>query len=91
MSKFFVVLITENEVLHPRVGVVVTKKAVRKAFARNRIKRIIRESFRYEKNKLPNRDIVIIARAEAKTCINTVLFNELGKMWSKVETKFNKQ
>ena len=42
-----------------RLGLIVGKKAVAKAHARNRIKRIIRDRFRRERADLPAADLVI--------------------------------
>ena len=44
---------------HARLGLIVGKKAVPKASARNRIKRVIRERFRTVQTELPPVDIVI--------------------------------
>ena len=42
-----------------RLGVVVGKKGNASAVRRNRIKRIIRERFRQQRNTLPNVDVVV--------------------------------
>lgn len=50
----------------PRMGLVVSKRTVRKAVERNRIKRVLREEFRGRRRFLPALDIVIqvVARAD---------------------------
>ena len=45
----------------PRLGIVVSKRAMHRAVARNRAKRVIRESFRHEQHRLPAMDIIIQA------------------------------
>ena len=45
----------------PRLGIVVSKRAMHRAVARNRAKRVIRESFRHEQRRLPAMDIIIQA------------------------------
>ena len=45
----------------PRLGIVVSKRAVHRAVTRNRAKRVIRESFRHEQHRLPAMDIIIQA------------------------------
>ena len=67
-----------------RLGVVVPKKNVRKAVARNRIKRIIRESFRLNKYLLPSWDIVVLAFRQADKAPNEQLFERLVKGWSRL-------
>ncbi|MGC8644392.1 MAG: ribonuclease P protein component, partial [Isosphaeraceae bacterium] len=53
----------ENGLDHPRLGISVTRKKVRRATARNRIKRLIREAFRQTKAELPfGVDLVVLPR-----------------------------
>lgn len=60
----------ENSLEAPRLGVSVAKKNVKKAVERNRIKRVIRETFRNNKSKLSNVDVVaLITRAENNKCL----------------------
>jgi ribonuclease P protein component len=53
----------ENGLDHARLGISVSRKKVRQASARNRIKRLIREAFRMGKADLPpGVDIVVLPR-----------------------------
>jgi ribonuclease P protein component len=65
-SRHFVVLYLENELGHPRLGVIASRK-VGNAVARNRVKRRIREWFRGHALELAPLDLVVIARREAPT------------------------
>lgn len=59
----FVVYAVENGLPHARLGISVGRKKVRKATARNRIKRLLRESFRLSKDRLPvGVDYVVVPR-----------------------------
>lgn len=51
-----------NSLEHPRLGLVVSKKAAKRANRRNYMKRVIREWFRCHKNQLPPRDFVVRVR-----------------------------
>lgn len=53
---------TPNSAAHPRLGLTVSRR-VGNAVARNRWKRLLRESFRLTQHRLPALDLVCTARA----------------------------
>lgn len=67
----------------PRLGLVVAKKNIRKANQRNRVKRIIRESFRHTRERMLPHDCVVLVRPGAGELSNSSLFAELDELWSK--------
>lgn len=67
-----------------RLGVIVSRKCSRRAVARNRIKRLVRESFRHRRATLPPVDIVVLARALAVQRENAALYDELAGAWEKI-------
>jgi ribonuclease P protein component len=83
-DKFFTVLYCRNTLQYPRLGLAIAKKRVRLAVERNRLKRIIRESFRRAKSQLLGVDIVIMARDPSGSAVNSELFKSLELHWRAV-------
>jgi ribonuclease P protein component len=53
---------------YPRLGISVGRKKIRRAVARNRIKRLLREAFRLSKHELPaGIDLVVVPRTAELT------------------------
>ncbi|HVX04053.1 MAG TPA: ribonuclease P protein component [Rhodanobacteraceae bacterium] len=69
-----------------RLGLAVSRKVSKRAVERNRIKRVVRESFRAEREGLPALDILVIPRASAAGAPNPALFADLGLAWRKLKT-----
>lgn len=72
-----------NSLEHPRLGLTVAKKHLKRAHDRNRIKRIVRESFRLKQQDLPNFDFVFVAKAGIGKLDNATLFATLDKLWAR--------
>ena len=89
-DSYFRVLARENEIQHNRLGMAVSKKACAKAVGRNRIKRVVRESFRNRmlgqvmENSL---DIVILPTALAAGQNNNTLNESLSTHWQTLTRK----
>ena len=86
-DRWFTLLANPNEVDQPRLGLAISRKVVRNAVARNRIKRVIRESFRHWQTRLGTQDIVILGRAGVSTQPNQVLDAALDKLWTQLIEK----
>ncbi|MEE3700595.1 ribonuclease P protein component [Mannheimia haemolytica] len=76
-------LARENIVDNPRLGLTVAKKHLKRAHDRNRIKRIVRESFRLKQHELPNFDFVFVAKGGIGKLDNATLFETLEKLWAR--------
>jgi ribonuclease P protein component len=90
VDDFFTVLYRPNGLMRPRLGLAIAKKKVRRAVARNRLKRIIRESFRVAERQLNSFDIVIMARQKAGSALNKELFASLDHHWQLMHKPMNK-
>ena len=82
-SKTFVLLSRANTVGYPRLGMVVAKRKVRRSVDRNRVKRMIRESFRTHKHALPAEDYVVILRQPAGRIQQDILRQQLIGLWQR--------
>jgi len=59
-------------------------RTVGNAARRNRIRRIVRESFRLHQHELPAVDVVVSARAAARDADNDKLFASLKRLWGQI-------
>lgn len=86
-SKEILCLSRKNGCTHPRLGLVIAKKNIRLAVQRNRVKRIIRESFRLHQQQFPAIDMIILARPGLGNFSNNELHAEMSKLWSRLLKK----
>jgi ribonuclease P protein component len=78
------VLAVRNGLSYARLGLAIAKKKLPAAPARNRLKRIIRESFRFHHEQLAGLDIVVLNTTNAGTKTNTEIFTALIAHWKVV-------
>jgi len=81
---FFGIVARANGAAGPRLGLAVATKVAGSSVERNRIRRLIRESFRLRQRQLPALDIVVSARARARGARNAELAASLESLWSRV-------
>ena len=77
-------LVRENDLPHPRLGLVIGKKSVKLSVERNRIKRQLRETFRQNQAQLTGWDIVVIARKGLGDLDNAELARQFTKLWKRL-------
>jgi ribonuclease P protein component len=80
----FTAVIQPNGTGRPRLGLSVAARILRLAVQRNRIRRIIRESFRQHQQSLPALDIVVGLRGSPQDVDNAQLRRSLEKLWQKI-------
>jgi len=73
-----------NGLDHLRLGLAVSRKVSRKAVIRNRIKRVAREFFRREQQRLCALDFVIVAYPEAARATHSELTEALSRLSQKM-------
>ena len=77
----FAVLARRNQYEKARLGLAISKKRLRRAVDRNRVKRLVRESFREHQDRLAGLDIVVINRDGLENRSNSELMLSLAGHW----------
>ena len=90
----FRILARPNGILSHRLGMAVAKKAIPHAVGRNRIKRLIRESFRHQmlgqmvgQSVEETLDFVVLPTAQAASQTNKALVESLSAHWQKLNNR----
>ena len=73
-----------NRENHPRLGLAVSRRVNKRAVERNRIKRVVRESFRRNKEHMGGLDIVIVAMQGASRADNQQLQASIDWHWQQL-------
>ncbi len=84
-DRFLTILALRNSGRHARLGMAISRKAVKSAVARNRIKRIVRDSFRHHQTQLGNLDLVVLARPGIARQANPDLRRALETHWKRLQ------
>ncbi len=83
-DQYFTVLARLNEIGFPRLGLAISKKRAKLAVTRNRLKRLIRESFRQKQHEICCADYVVLAGQKSSSTNNSRLIQSLEKHWQKL-------
>ena len=83
-DSYFSMSALPNQETHARLGLAIATKTFGSAVARNRIKRIARESFRLHQHALPPLDITVAARAAARAAAGKELRASLDQLWQQL-------
>ncbi|HET8709725.1 MAG TPA: ribonuclease P protein component [Spongiibacteraceae bacterium] len=93
-NKELLILARVNLLDRPRLGLVIAKKHIRLATQRNRIKRVIRESFRAQQFALTSAhsiDTIVLARSGVDKLDNRTLHDLLRQLWQQLHRKAQKR
>ena len=55
-----------NQMEYPRIGYSIPKRGTKLAFRRNRLKRLVKESFRLNAHQLPKMDLIVLVQNESQ-------------------------
>ena len=88
-SAEITLLAIPNSEQHPRLGLTVAKRYVKRANQRNRIKRVIRDSFRLNQHDIPHLDIVVMVRNGVMEMENAEINKLIEKLWRKLSRRYN--
>jgi ribonuclease P protein component len=80
----------ENHLSFPRLGLVIAKKHIATAVHRNRVKRLLRESFRQNQHLLAGLDIVILARSGLGGLDNSTINRQMDAFWQDIQGKYRR-
>lgn len=83
----FLLLARPNNLNYPRLGLVVAKKKIRLSVNRNRIKRMVRDSFRQHQYELPCADIIFLVRQDLSAIEGDEFHSQLRQAWKRLARK----
>jgi ribonuclease P protein component len=80
-ARAFTVLCCSNGLAYPRLGLAISRKHLSRSVDRNRIKRLIRESFRHWQQTLKGLDLVVLSKPGIGQYSNSDLRRCLEFQW----------
>lgn len=83
-QKYLLALYKSNQKPYARLGIIVAKRYIKLAVNRNRLRRLIRESFRHHQEALKGLDIIVLMRSEWSPLDNKALRVNIDNLWQKL-------
>jgi ribonuclease P protein component len=87
-DAFFSLSILANREAHARLGLAISTRAAGSSVARNRLKRLARESFRVNQHALPGVDVTVAARDAARGATARALRASLEQHWKTISERW---
>ncbi len=85
-DQYFTVLVRPNDLERPRLGMAISKRRVKLAVGRNRLKRLVRENFRLSEQNC-SADYVVMAGKRGAVGTNQELIKSLKRHWGILKKK----
>jgi ribonuclease P protein component len=85
--RYCLILARESQSDRSRIGLVIAKKHIKLAVDRNRVKRLIRESFRHNQHQLIKIDAIVLSRNGLADLGNPDTYEMLQQLWKKIQNK----
>ena len=82
----FTLLVRDNDGDSARLGLAISKKCARRAVDRQRIKRLVRETFRQHRQHLAPVDVVVMCRPAVTGWDNARIRASLERFWARLST-----
>lgn len=86
-NRYLLLLAKPADLPSTRIGLVISKKNVGGAVARNRIKRLCREAFRQHQKDFATIDIIFLARPGIKELQNRLITEMINNLLDKLGTE----
>ncbi len=67
---------------YARLGLALSKKSIAKAHDRNKVKRLLRETFRIR--NMPSIDVIVLARKRMEHLEQSLTVKNLSNLWDKL-------
>lgn len=83
----FTMTVRANGLAGPRLGLAIAARTIGNAVARNRLRRLIRESFRHAQHRLPAADIIVGAKIGARNAPDPMRRQSLSALWKKIASQ----
>ena len=90
LSTTAILILVSKSILPPRLGVVIAKKNVKSAVQRNRLKRLVRETFRLRQEEFGTIDMVFLARQGLNKMNNQEVLIQISKLFDELINKLDR-
>lgn len=84
LTREVTIFARQNRLEHGRLGLVIKRKQIKKAAQRNRVKRVVRESFRLNQYELVGLDVVVMTNKKTAGLTNEELRTCLDGLWKEL-------